>query len=389
MQLTDFISLFNEVLVVVFSVHLLFSSRGNKLLNQLLALFFIGKASNYILFQHYIMEKWMVPELLFFPLIVLFFLSPAIFYLYIRSFVGDEKKLRQSDWWHLLPVALIVIFQLLLREDIAGKNSWNYHSYSFANVQLIRLLEKIVPRLGFILFYLFLSFKVVWRENNKGYPLLPKSSRNWILFLIILSFFQLLLSIPNLYILLTSNADTYNVQIKKIVFSGNIIFFISIIYIILNPVVLYGYLLINPIEKMASPSPDTSGAQDIAQEVQDDNPMDLLIPLPQIDVLIEVVQQYMTQQKPWLQPDFNITQMSYDLGKPVHHCSYILNEGLGISFRDCINQYRVQYFIEQYPQRRYFLTLEAISKESGFKNESTFYKVFKKEKGVTPGRYFN
>jgi AraC-like DNA-binding protein len=81
--------------------------------------------------------------------------------------------------------------------------------------------------------------------------------------------------------------------------------------------------------------------------------------------------------------------MSYDLGKPVHHCSYILNEGLGISFRDCINQYRVQYFIEQYPQRRYFLTLEAISKESGFKNESTFYKVFKKEKGVTPGRYFN
>ena len=117
MQLTDFISLFNVLLVLLYSVHLLFSFKGNKLLNQLLAIFFLGKAVTFVLFRYYVEGIKMIPSFLIFPFGALFFLTPSIFYLYIRSFIGDEKKLRQSDWWHLLPVITIFCIKSLAKKS--------------------------------------------------------------------------------------------------------------------------------------------------------------------------------------------------------------------------------------------------------------------------------
>ena len=104
MQLAEALSYFIEVFVLFFSINLYFSRKGNKLLNQLLALFFIAKIAKFILFQHFILETWTIPLFLIIPVGILYFMSPAVFYLYVRAFIGDEKKLKKSDAWHLIPI---------------------------------------------------------------------------------------------------------------------------------------------------------------------------------------------------------------------------------------------------------------------------------------------
>ena len=227
------------------------------------------------------------------------------------------------------------------------------------------------------------------KARKNSFPLLHKRSKNWILFLMVLSTLQLLLSIPYLFILLTTTIPTYNSQIGEMMLIGDSILFILLIYAIRNPVVLYGYLVIKPFENVVNASPENSNDADNSAKALASRPMDVMVSSTQMDGFIEGIKQYMTQEKPWLQADFDISRMASDLGKPVHHCSYILNEGMGISFRDCINQHRVEYFIEKYPQNIGVITLEAMSKEAGFSNRVSFNMAFKKTKGVSPSEFFS
>ena len=58
MQIAEFLSYFIEVFVLFFSLNLFISQKGNKLLNQLLAIFFLAKIAKFILFHHFILETW-------------------------------------------------------------------------------------------------------------------------------------------------------------------------------------------------------------------------------------------------------------------------------------------------------------------------------------------
>jgi AraC-like DNA-binding protein len=198
---------------------------------------------------------------------------------------------------------------------------------------------------------------------------------------------QMIFSIPSIFTILTFNEQSLTEQIKQMMFIGDIIFFVLIIYTIQNPVVLYGYLFVEPFQKQENNNSKPSRKVKLANKIIINSPEEYAF--PQLDIIIQGIQEYMTEKKPWLRADFDISQMASDLGKPVHHCSYMLNEGLKISFRDCINQYRVQYFIDEYPKKKDDITLEAMSKEAGFSNRVSFNNAFKKIKDTTPTEYFS
>ncbi|MEM6686405.1 MAG: helix-turn-helix transcriptional regulator, partial [Bacteroidota bacterium] len=64
----------------------------------------------------------------------------------------------------------------------------------------------------------------------------------------------------------------------------------------------------------------------------------------------------------------------------------ILKEEGQMSFKEFINQYRIQLAKEMLTDTRFdVFSLEAIGKEVGFKSRSTFYETFKKEVGISPG----
>jgi AraC-like DNA-binding protein len=109
----------------------------------------------------------------------------------------------------------------------------------------------------------------------------------------------------------------------------------------------------------------------------------------QIGWYLQLVENHMKEALPFLDPSFTIRQLSATLEIPVHHCSFVLNQGLGKNFREYINKYRVEYFIQEYPLRIANQTLESIANISGFKSSSTFYASFKKETGTSPTAYFS
>jgi AraC-like DNA-binding protein len=96
----------------------------------------------------------------------------------------------------------------------------------------------------------------------------------------------------------------------------------------------------------------------------------------------------MEQQKPFLNQNYSIHDLSRDVEIPVYQLSPIINNYFQTNFNGWINKYRVNYFIQiSEGDGKMGLTLDAIAKESGFTNRTTFTNAFKKEKGTTPGQF--
>jgi AraC-like DNA-binding protein len=66
----------------------------------------------------------------------------------------------------------------------------------------------------------------------------------------------------------------------------------------------------------------------------------------------------------------------------------LINATYGIGAPDWFNKFRIDYFIESYPAKCSVKTIDAIALESGFSSRATFYRAFKKEKGMMPSEFF-
>lgn len=107
--------------------------------------------------------------------------------------------------------------------------------------------------------------------------------------------------------------------------------------------------------------------------------------------MADTLNTFMENKKPFLNPDYNLTQLASDFMFPVRHVSSLLNNFLDVSVNDYINQFRVRHFIERYqfdPEARK-ITFEALAFECGFYSRYTFINAFKKYTGKTPSQYFD
>ncbi len=74
---------------------------------------------------------------------------------------------------------------------------------------------------------------------------------------------------------------------------------------------------------------------------------------------------------------------------PSYKLSSILNQTYQINFNILINRYRVNYIKDILKESKslHDYTIEGLAQKAGFPSRSTFYKVFKKETGLTPIEY--
>lgn len=104
---------------------------------------------------------------------------------------------------------------------------------------------------------------------------------------------------------------------------------------------------------------------------------------------ISKLQDYMNEEKPYLNPDLNIGKLSKELDVTPEYLSKIINTRLNRNFFDFVNRYRVQEFKEQCKQQdNENFTLMGIAYECGFNSKPTFNRVFKNLTGTTPGMYY-
>lgn len=107
--------------------------------------------------------------------------------------------------------------------------------------------------------------------------------------------------------------------------------------------------------------------------------------LPELRGRLEALMQ---TDKPWLENDLTLNDLSERLGVSTHHLSQLLNEEIGMTFFDFINSRRIQEVQRCLADPAYGgQTILEIALASGFNSKAAFNSVFKQQTGTTPSRF--
>jgi AraC-like DNA-binding protein len=98
--------------------------------------------------------------------------------------------------------------------------------------------------------------------------------------------------------------------------------------------------------------------------------------------------QMMETDKPYLESELKLTDLSASLSQSPNHLSQIINELEGCNFSEFINRYRVEES-KRLLQHQNDVTLIQIAYRAGFNNKVTFNNTFKKFTGFLPSEFRN
>lgn len=100
------------------------------------------------------------------------------------------------------------------------------------------------------------------------------------------------------------------------------------------------------------------------------------------------LKEMMSDKKMFLNPDLSLKEVADRLATNTKYLSQVVNHQAGTNFQHFLNTYRVEEVKSKILDTNYqHLTLFGIALQCGFKNKSTFYKVFKEIEGQTPKAY--
>jgi AraC-like DNA-binding protein len=110
-----------------------------------------------------------------------------------------------------------------------------------------------------------------------------------------------------------------------------------------------------------------------------------------IDPLAETAQvivDYIETEKSFLNPDFDVEELSEKLQIPKHHIIYCFTIILQKKFTAYRSTMRVEHAKELLKQgSANTLSIDGIGYQSGFPSRSSFFATFKAETGMTPNQY--
>jgi len=328
----------------------------------------------------------------------LFYLPGPMLYLYVRSVVTDDSRLRWSDLFHLLPTTVFLIAALpyifssfshkleIGREIVNDPGFIGIHNHTilakiFSNAAIF--ISRPLLLLGYSVMALYIFFRFLLKKNHL------LTFRNQSFMLKWLSFFlgfQTILIIAHLLMMI----ETFIGDTSNLFFTINIFQVLSAIGLtgllitpFLFPEILYGL--------PRYPETILATARDI--KFQKEPPARTEIARNSLDtVYIARIEQRiascMVEFNPYCEPDFSMASFASLTGIPSHHLSLYLNTVKGQSFSDFRNKYRVNHAKQLIIDGRLKeMTIESIGISSGFANRATFYRVFKNSEGISPGDF--
>jgi AraC-like DNA-binding protein len=374
------------IVTLSFSIHSFISKRGVKYLNYLLGFFLLARFTQVAVFLLIDNELIVYAPVLLKIFCPLFYVAPALVYLYTVGLVNNQTYLRKIDYLHFLPGIISII------DDIpwyfSPSINWDSITQELIKTKNISIVADtgLFPSEVYLYFrpivltiYLILSFIVLLKSQLNKHKNGSATKRLWLLgALITISVFHFL-NVLGTYFRNKGSFFDDNQNIYIWIFGiGLIIFLTNLLLLIYNPKILYGYILTSVTEKS------------IILEVDDKTrPVRSSVFLSNSDLeFIKCIQNYMIHEKPFLSSSYRIIDLANAFHTPPHQCSALINKHIGNNFNDWVNHYRIEYFIQSYPSKSKKLTIDAIAYESGFNSVTTFYRAFKKETGKMPLQYF-
>jgi AraC-like DNA-binding protein len=316
------------------------------------------------------------------------FIIPPLAYLYVRAVLYNEKRIAIIDIWHFLPFLLFFINYLpfyliaivekkVIVQAVANNLDLTYQyqagllpeSYTF----VIRLIQSFI--------YLIFQWKLIvkFKKQNEIFEIEHqiKMVLKWLkIFTWVTTVYFLAFIFLSLFVIL--NISVFNNWGAINFIPGALLsssFFVMSTYLLTHPGILAGLPFVKYKETNSILSNDEVNKiafieEDYSKEIQDIN-------------------NYFNINKPYLNSNLTLGQVSVTLNIPIRELSYILNNYFNQRFTDFVNAYRLKYIIDNF-NKSYLdnFTIESIALEAGFTTKSGFYKSFKKFYKTTPTEYF-
>lgn len=299
------------------------------------------------------------PSVIFFDMGIPFLLGPVTWF-YVVSLTRG-KRYRYNRTLHLVPALLIyvvfldVVFlppedKLELLNMPAGEADLRFK---------IQTIFQLVPVPVYVVmsFYALKKYKIRLRRTHSAIEQLTHKWLSVLLFLFLL--FWLILSVG---LILINYFPIWN--------GGAMIFNLGLmIFAIL--IGIYGYRK-NTLVLKISESEGLNPVQ--GKELSSYG-------LPDIE-------QFFATQRPFLQSELTLNELSVQIKIPPHTLSNIINSHYGQTFFEYINSWRIQEFKEKISRGEHLkYSILSVAYDSGFNSRTAFYRFFKKNEGISPGDY--
>lgn len=312
-------------------------------------------------------------------------------YIYIRSVLTDNARLKKKDFWHLIPMIVFLIsalpyllksyeFKVEIAKAIIADASFlgSYHFTLLADLFGVSAvyLSRPLLALGYTIASGLLLYKHSKYQRNSSNPVSKDFIYKW---LITFLSFQVLLFVSYIFYLL----EIFNIAGNVFYISENIIDIItamSLIGLIVSPIfyprILYGIPVI----------PTTELPQKLEISIEKPTPNKVQTFDENYMLLIqEKLDENIKGQKLFLRKDLNLVRLSVLLDIPTHHLAYFFTGFKKSTFTDYKNILRVDYAKKLILEKENDnITLEAIAILAGFSDRNSFTKAFTKVEGTTP-----
>jgi AraC-like DNA-binding protein len=302
-------------------------------------------------------------------------LAPMI-YLYVKSITTSKFTFKGNDWWHFAGAFLLVVYRtgIYLYDSFQPGFDTNQNGVLKENLD-----EPIIqPILFFLdtavmLLYLAFTFQLFFNYRNKirqYFSNTYKMQLNWVLsFLILFALIFMYGVVQTLYSQLIDQLN-YMQQWWLNLFMALVVLYVGVT----------GYFTdttqLQKLKFSFVPNPESIPQSDKSISIS--------------DAEIEQVRSYMEIEKPFLNPELNLSDLAEELNMTRAQLSQVINSGFHKNFNDFVNEFRVNAVKEKFNKGEHKqLSLLGIAYDCGFNSKATFNRVFKKLTHTSPTEFLN
>ena len=303
-------------------------------------------------------------------------IAPLI-YFYVKAITTSNFTFKKKNFIHFIPAITLILYRFSIYFYDSIQPGFNDTQNGILKLSLDEPI--VLPLLVFLSFaqmllYLAFTFQLFYNYRKRitaYFSNTYKLELNWILsFLIAFTALFLYSSLQDIIGSLIIDLN-YEQRWWLNIFMAIVVLFVGI----------KGYFTdttkLNKLSFSFSPNPES--IPQVKKEEQNVSSEE-----------IEKLKNYMKLEKPYLNPDLNLSDLADELQMSRAELSKIINSGFNKNFNDFINEYRVNTFKEKLNLCEHKqLSLLGIAYDCGFNSKATFNRVFKKITQISPTEFLN
>jgi AraC-like DNA-binding protein len=302
--------------------------------------------------------------------------TAPLFYLYVKSLVTPSFSFKWQQLLHFIPFLVFQIYGLVIymsvfgEDDLAEKSRLAYGLYYYP----IKLVEDYLTAAS-IFTYLLIAFYKIRSYRERVVSQISDNSvttLGWLYRLLQLSTLLGVVLFGNLLL-----DSIFNLR-----HSTNLHWQV---FLFLNASFVYYFGFVGYSHRDLTSQENTT-MLDIAVDVK--NTKANKLPLEDVSKIAKHIERALTEKQIYLDPQLSLDDLAKYLQVNLANVSYVINSHFNKSFRELINQKRVEYvqhaLVQKHSESSKKTSILALALDAGFNSEASFYRVFKNQTGLSP-----